>query len=65
MTLPFGFTNAATAYEDALRGRFTDQLGDVHPLTDQVSPTVNMLHIGRHPEASLQTILEENPDSMF
>ena len=22
-----------------------------------------MLHIGRHPEASLQTILEENPDS--
>ena len=63
MTLPLRLTNVAATYQDALRGKFTDQLGDVHPLTDQVSPIVNMLHIGRHPEASLQTILEENPDS--
>ena len=42
-------------------------MGDIHPLTDQIadqlSPTVNMLHVGRRPEASLQTILEENLDS--
>ena len=42
-------------------------MGDVRPLTDQIAdqlpPAVNMLHVGRRPEASLQTILEENPDS--
>ena len=42
-------------------------MGDIYPLADliadQVSPTVNMLQIGRCPEASLHTILEENPDS--
>ena len=51
---------------DVLRGKFADQVGDIYPLTnqiaDQLSPTVNMLQIGRRPEASLQTILEENPD---
>ena len=44
-----------------------DQVGDIHPLAnqiaDQLSPTVNMLHVGRRPEASLHTILEENLDS--
>ena len=34
--LPFGFTNAAAAYQHALRGRFTDQVEDVHPLADQI-----------------------------
>ena len=34
MAQPFGFTNAATAYQLALRGRFADQVEDVHPLTD-------------------------------
>ena len=33
-TLPFGLTNVAAAYQDALRGKFTDQVGDVHPLAD-------------------------------
>ena len=41
-------------------------MGDIYPLadtiTDQLSPTVNMLHVGRRLEASLQTILEENLD---
>ena len=57
----------AAIHQDALRGKFTDQVGDIYPLTDpitdQLSPTVNMLQIGRHLEASLHTILEENPDS--
>ena len=67
MALPFGLTNFTAAYQDALRGKFANQAGDIHPLVDQIidqpSPTVNMLHVGRCPEASLQTILEENPDS--
>ena len=67
MALPFGFTNAATAYQDALRDRFADQVGDVHPLADQIAdqppPAINMLHVGRRSRASLQTIPEENPDS--
>ena len=53
--------------QDALRGKFADQVGDIYPLadpiTDQLSPTINMLQIGRCPEASLHTILEENLDS--
>ena len=65
--LPFRLTSVATTYQDALRGKFADQVGDIYPLADQIvdqfSPTVNMLHIGRCPEASLHTILEENPDS--
>ena len=51
--LPFGFTNAATTYQDALRGKFADQVGDIHPLADQIAdqppPTVNMLHISQCP----------------
>ena len=47
MTLPFGLTSIATSYEDALRGKFTDQVGDIcpfaDPIADQLSPTVNML----------------------
>ena len=65
--LPFGFINTAATYQDALRGKFTDQVGDVHPLADQIidqpPPAVNMLHVGQCSGASLQTILEENPDS--
>ena len=38
MALPFGLTNIAATYQDALRGRFTDQVEDVHPLTDQIVP---------------------------
>ena len=44
-TLPFGLTSAATAYQDALRGKFADQVGDIHPLVDQLLSTVNMLHL--------------------
>ena len=66
MALPFGFTNVAATYQAALRGKFTDQVGDVHPLadqiTDQLPPPINMLHVGRCLVASLQTILEENLD---
>ena len=65
--LPFELTNVAAAYQDALRGKFIDQVGDIHPLADQIvgqlPPAINMLHVGRRPEASLQTILEENSDS--
>ena len=47
--LPFGLTNVAATYQDALRGKFADQVGAIHPLaeqiTDQVLPTINMLHI--------------------
>jgi len=32
--LPFGLTNVSAAYQDALRGKFADQAGDIHPLTD-------------------------------
>ena len=67
MALPFGFANIAATYQDALRGKFTDQVGDIHPLanqiTDQPPPTVNMLHVSRCSRASLQTIPKENPDS--
>ena len=38
MALPFGFTNAAAAYQHALRGRFADQVEDVHPLADPIAP---------------------------
>ena len=62
--LPFRLTNVAATYQDALRGKFTDQVGCAHPLADQIAVqfplAVNMLHIGRCPGASLQTILEEN-----
>ena len=64
MALPFRLTNIAATYQDALRGKFADQVGDAHPLADQFAvqplPVVNMLHIGRCPGASLQTIPEEN-----
>ena len=66
MALPFGFPNVADTYQGVLTGQFTDQVGDVQPPTDQIAdqppPAVNMLHVGRRPGASLQTILEENPD---
>jgi len=42
-------------------------MGDIYPLadpiTDQLSPTVNMLQISQCPEESLHTILEENSNS--
>ena len=64
MALPFRLTNVAATYQDALRGKFTDQVGDARPLADQLAvqppPAVNMLHIGWCPGASLQTIPEEN-----
>jgi len=67
MALPFGFTNVAATYQEDLRGKFVDQVGYVYPLADQIAdqlpPPVNMLHVGRRPRASLQTILEENLDS--
>ena len=67
MALPFRLTNITATYQDALRGKFADQVGDVQPPTDQIAneppPAVNMLHISRCPGASFQTILEENPDS--
>ena len=48
MALPFGLANTAATYQDALRGKFADQVGDIHPLADQFADqlpsTVNMLH---------------------
>ena len=32
--LPFRLTNIVATFQDALRGKFTDQVGDVHPLAD-------------------------------
>ena len=56
-TLPFRLTNIAATFQDALRGKFADQVGDVHPLanqiTDQPPLAVNMLHVGRSSGASL------------
>ena len=67
MALPFGLTNTTATYQDALRGKFADQVEDIHPLADQIvdqfPSTVNMMHASRCPRASLQTILEESPDS--
>ena len=57
----------AAIHQDALRDKIVDQVGDIYPLADpfadQLSPTVNMLQIGRCPKASFHTILEENSDS--
>ena len=57
MALPFEFTNTAATYQVALKGKFADQVGDIHPLADQITnqlpPAVNMLHVGRCPGASL------------
>jgi len=57
----------AAIHQDSLRDKFTDQIGDIYPLadpiTEQLSPTVNMLQIGQRLEESLHTILEENLDS--
>ena len=65
--LPFGLTSVAVSYKDALRGKFTGQVGDIYPLVDQItdhlSSTINMLQIGQHPDESLHSILEENLDS--
>ena len=67
MALPFRLANAAATFQGALRGKFADQVGDAHPFanqfTDQPPPAVNMLHVSRHPRASLHTILEESPGS--
>ena len=67
IALPFRFINAVDTYQDALWGRFADQAGNIHPptdqITDQLPSIVNMLHVGRCPRASLQTIQEENPNS--
>ena len=67
MALPFGLANTAATYQDAMRGKFADQVGGIHPLADQIAdqlpPMVNMLHASRGPGASLQTILEESLDS--
>ena len=32
--LPFRLTSVTATYQDALRGKFTNQVGDTHPLTD-------------------------------
>ena len=37
MALPFGFTNVAATYQDALRGKLTDQVGALHPFADQIT----------------------------
>ena len=55
--LPFGLTNVATTYQDAVRAKFTDQVEDILSLTDQIAdqppPADNMLHVSRRSGASL------------
>ena len=36
-TLPFGFTNIAATYQDALRGKFADQVTDVQRPANQIA----------------------------
>ena len=47
MALPFGLTSIVATYQDALSGKFADQVRDIYPLTDQIadllSLAVNML----------------------
>ena len=49
MALPFGLANTAATFQDALGGKFADQVGDTHPFADQFAdqppPAVNMLHV--------------------
>ena len=33
--LPFGLANTTATYQDALKGKFANQVGDTHPLADQ------------------------------
>ena len=65
--MPFRLINITSTYQDALRGKFANQVEDAHPLADQLAiqppSVVNMLHIDWCPGVSLQTILEENPGS--
>ena len=35
--LPFGLTNVVATYQDAVRGKFADQVRDVHPPADQIA----------------------------
>ena len=37
MALPFGLTNIVATYQDALRGKFADQVGDVQLPVDQIA----------------------------
>ena len=64
MALPFGLANTAATFQDALRGKFANQMGDSHPFADQFAnqppPVINMLHVSRRPGVSLHTILQES-----
>ena len=63
--MPFRLTNVAATFQDALRGKFADQVECAHLLADQIAdqppPAINMLHLGRCPGVPLQTIPKENP----
>ena len=37
IALPFGLTSVAATYQDALRGKFAYQVGDIYPLADQIT----------------------------
>ena len=37
MALPCGLTSTTSSYQDAIRGRFTDQVGDIYPLADPIT----------------------------
>ena len=37
MALHFRLANTATTYQDALRGKFADQVGDIHPIANQIA----------------------------
>ena len=37
VALPFGLTNIAATYQNALRGKFADQVRDVQSSTDQIT----------------------------
>ena len=35
--LPFGLNSITATYQDALRGKFAYQAGDIYPFTDQIA----------------------------
>lgn len=64
--MPIGLVSPATTYQDTVRRRFSNQLGNrvSHPEPGRPSPTVNMVQLRLlENDESLHTILEEQPRS--
>jgi hypothetical protein len=67
MAHPFELANTTTIYQEAIRDRYTDQIGHNHalieldlPKANQYAPAINIVHIHQLGEDSLLPILEED-----